>query len=177
MGSRRKCLLRLLNDLLKLPNSQYIRTGPALPGTWEPYPLCTIFSVILLFVDLEIIQLLRLYANLVAQLIIITTSTPKFVTYDGFLHLGKQGGRIVGCASCEENDTMASASSDGSIHLWRIEHAATPRNTSDRYTSISGKLYQLLIHHSWQYQLDSNYGQWWDSAHCHIRTNAFLDSS
>ncbi|KAL4452504.1 hypothetical protein ABPG75_008166 [Micractinium tetrahymenae] len=47
-----------------------------------------------------------------------------------------QAGRITALAACQDGQTMASGSSAGSIHVWRVEYAARAGGAPERYTGI-----------------------------------------
>ncbi len=50
-----------------------------------------------------------------------------------------QGGKILAVAACEESQSVASASSNGSVHVWRVEYTTRSGGAPDRYTGIIGK--------------------------------------
>ena len=50
-----------------------------------------------------------------------------------------QGGKILACAACEDSQSVASASSSGSVHVWRVEYTSRSGGAPDRYTGIIGK--------------------------------------
>ncbi len=50
----------------------------------------------------------------------------------------EQGGKILSVAACEESQSVASASSNGSVHVWRVEHTTRSGGAPDRYTGIIG---------------------------------------
>ena len=49
-----------------------------------------------------------------------------------------QGGKILAVAACEEAQSVASASSNGSVHVWRVEYTSRSGGAPDRYTGIIG---------------------------------------
>lgn len=49
-----------------------------------------------------------------------------------------QGGKILACAACEDSQSVASASSSGSVHVWRVEYTSRSGGAPDRYTGIIG---------------------------------------
>ena len=51
-----------------------------------------------------------------------------------------QDGRILSCPSCQESQSVASATSSGSLHVWRVEYTSKAGGMPDRYTSIAGAL-------------------------------------
>ena len=50
-----------------------------------------------------------------------------------------QGGKILACAACEDSQSVASASSSGSLHVWRVEYTSRSGGAPDRYTGIIGE--------------------------------------
>jgi phosphoinositide-3-kinase regulatory subunit 4 len=50
-----------------------------------------------------------------------------------------QGGKILAVTACEESQSIASASSNGSVHVWRVEYTTRSGGAPDRYTSIIGE--------------------------------------
>lgn len=55
-----------------------------------------------------------------------------------------QGGRILACTDVGDGQTMASGSSNGSLHVWRVEYTTRPGGNPDRYTGIAGGDLQAL---------------------------------
>ncbi|BDA42626.1 probable phosphoinositide 3-kinase regulatory subunit 4 [Coccomyxa sp. Obi] len=51
-----------------------------------------------------------------------------------------QGGKVLAVAACEESQSVASASSNGSVHVWRVEYTSRSGGAPDRYTGIIGML-------------------------------------
>jgi hypothetical protein len=68
----------------------------------------------------------------------------------------EQAGRITACTACEESQSVATASSNGSLHVWRVEYTTRPGGTPDRYTGTSGTL--LLFSRSHWNQLPERLG-------------------
>lgn len=50
-----------------------------------------------------------------------------------------QGGKILACAACEDGQSVASASSNGTVHVWRVEYTSRSGGAPDRYTGIIGR--------------------------------------
>ncbi|KAK9863176.1 hypothetical protein WJX84_011949 [Apatococcus fuscideae] len=50
-----------------------------------------------------------------------------------------QGGHILTCTACEEGQSIASGSSNGSIHVWRVETSGRSNNAPERYVGFTGK--------------------------------------
>ena len=50
-----------------------------------------------------------------------------------------QGGKILACAACEDSQSVASASSNGTVHVWRVEYTSRSGGAPDRYTGIIGR--------------------------------------
>ena len=52
-----------------------------------------------------------------------------------------QRGEILSVSTCEDNHSIASASSHGSIHVWKVNYAPHPSNgtTSDQFTGKIGR--------------------------------------
>jgi hypothetical protein len=64
-----------------------------------------------------------------------------FQLHDWDLHAGRgQGGKMLAVAACEEGQSVASASSSGSVHAWRVEYTSRSGGAPDRYTGIVGAL-------------------------------------
>lgn len=49
-----------------------------------------------------------------------------------------QGAKILAVAACEESQSVASTSSNGSVHVWRVEYTTRSGGAPDRYTGIIG---------------------------------------
>lgn len=49
-----------------------------------------------------------------------------------------QSGRILACTTCDDGQSMATGSSDGSLHVWRVEYSTRPGGSPDSYTGITG---------------------------------------
>ncbi len=49
-----------------------------------------------------------------------------------------QGGKVLAVAACEESQSVASTSSNGSVHVWRVEYTSRSGGAPDRYTGIIG---------------------------------------
>jgi len=61
----------------------------------------------------------------------------KDISFKSRLTYSKQGGRILSCASLlQSKQSVASASSDGSVHLWNVEYV-TRQGLPDQYTGIT----------------------------------------
>lgn len=58
------------------------------------------------------------------------------VSFRSRLTYTAQAGRITALAACQDGQTMASGSSAGSIHVWRVEYAARAGGAPERYTGI-----------------------------------------
>ena len=52
-----------------------------------------------------------------------------------FLH-SSIGGKITSCTACEDGQSIASGSSDGSVHLWRVEYVTRTGGMPDKYTGL-----------------------------------------
>ena len=62
-----------------------------------------------------------------------------------------QGGKILACAACEDSQSVASASSSGSVHVWRVEYTSRSGGAPDRYTGIIGIPQPLVSHCQWHH--------------------------
>ena len=49
-----------------------------------------------------------------------------------------QDGRILGCTACQENQSIATATSNGSVNVWRVEYTSKTGGMPERYTGIAG---------------------------------------
>ena len=58
-----------------------------------------------------------------------------------------QGGHIMSCTACEDGQSIASGSSNGSIHVWRVETAGRSNNAPERYIGFTGALQKNLATH------------------------------
>lgn len=47
------------------------------------------------------------------------------------------GGRITAVAACHDGQSVASGSSAGSIHIWRVEYTSRVGGAPDRYTGVT----------------------------------------
>ncbi|KAK9909837.1 hypothetical protein WJX75_008190 [Coccomyxa subellipsoidea] len=63
----------------------------------------------------------------------------KDISFRSKLTYASQGGKILAVAACEEAQSVASASSNGSVHVWRVEYTSRSGGAPDRYTGIIGK--------------------------------------
>lgn len=45
-------------------------------------------------------------------------------------------GKITSCTACEDGQSIASGSSNGSVHLWRVEYVTPPGGMPDKYTGF-----------------------------------------
>ena len=55
------------------------------------------------------------------------------------------GGRITAVTCCDDSQSVASGSSDGSLHVWRVEHTCRAAGAPDRYTGVTA---QRQVHES-----------------------------
>lgn len=46
------------------------------------------------------------------------------------------GGKITSCTACEDGQSIASGSSNGSVHLWRVEFVTRSGGMPDKYTGL-----------------------------------------
>eukprot|EP00884_Botryococcus_braunii_P002633 jgi/Botrbrau1/12370/Bobra.0239s0019.1 len=60
------------------------------------------------------------------------------VTFASRLTYAGQSGRILSCCACEDNQGVASGSSNGSLHVWRVEYTCTTHGAPDQYRGIVG---------------------------------------
>ena len=60
------------------------------------------------------------------------------VSFRSRLTYTAQAGRITSLTACQDGQTMASGSSAGTIHVWRVEYAARTGGAPERYTGIVG---------------------------------------
>lgn len=42
------------------------------------------------------------------------------------------------CTACEDGQTIASGSSNGSVHVWRVEYVTRSGGLPDKYTGFQG---------------------------------------
>lgn len=49
------------------------------------------------------------------------------------------GGRITAVTCCDDSQSVASGSSDGSLHVWRVEHTCRAAGAPDRYTGVTAR--------------------------------------
>ncbi|KAK9806003.1 hypothetical protein WJX73_003643 [Symbiochloris irregularis] len=61
------------------------------------------------------------------------------VSFRSRLTFSSQGGRMLAVAGCEGGQSVASASSNGSIHVWRVEYTTRAGGAPDRYTGLTGR--------------------------------------
>eukprot|EP00873_Tetraselmis_striata_P002336 jgi/Tetstr1/422600/TSEL_013406.t2 len=61
------------------------------------------------------------------------------VSFRSRLTYAKQGGKIMSVAFCEEGQSVASVSSSGSLHVWRVEYSSRAQGIPDRYTGIAAQ--------------------------------------
>ncbi|EFN54741.1 hypothetical protein CHLNCDRAFT_134632 [Chlorella variabilis] len=60
----------------------------------------------------------------------------KDVSFRSRLTYTAQTGRITSVTACQDSQSVASGSADGSIHVWRVEYAARAGGAPERYTGI-----------------------------------------
>lgn len=46
------------------------------------------------------------------------------------------GGKITSCTACEDGQSIVSGSSNGSVHLWRVEYVTRSGGMPDKYTGL-----------------------------------------
>lgn len=46
------------------------------------------------------------------------------------------GGKITSCTACEDGQSMASGSSNGSVQVWRVEYVTRTGGLPDKYTGL-----------------------------------------
>lgn len=46
------------------------------------------------------------------------------------------GGKITSCTACEDGQSIISGSSNGSVHLWRVEYVTCSGGMPDKYTGL-----------------------------------------
>ncbi|KAK9817197.1 hypothetical protein WJX72_010933 [[Myrmecia] bisecta] len=63
----------------------------------------------------------------------------KDVSFRSRLTYTGQGGRILACTACQDAQSVASGSSNGSVHVWRVETVRAGNGAADRYTGIVGQ--------------------------------------
>lgn len=51
-----------------------------------------------------------------------------------------QDGRILACTACQDSQSVASATSSGTLHVWRVEYTSKAGGMPDRYTGITGAI-------------------------------------
>ena len=49
------------------------------------------------------------------------------------------GGKALCCTACQDGQSMASGSSNGSVHVWRVEYVTRSGNMPDKYTGLQCK--------------------------------------
>ncbi|KAL3131972.1 hypothetical protein ABBQ38_007667 [Trebouxia sp. C0009 RCD-2024] len=60
----------------------------------------------------------------------------KDVSFKSRLTYTAQEGKITSCTACEDGQSIASGSSNGSVHLWRVEYVTPPGGMPDKYTGF-----------------------------------------
>lgn len=61
------------------------------------------------------------------------------------------------CTACEDGQSIASGSSNGSVHVWRVEYVTRSGGLPEKYTGFQGELLKywtascarVRIEHSW----------------------------
>ena len=48
------------------------------------------------------------------------------------------GGKVLCCTACEDGQSMASGSSNGSVHVWRVDYVTRAGGMPDKYTGFQG---------------------------------------
>lgn len=67
------------------------------------------------------------------------------VNFHSRLTYGAQDGKILSVTTCEDGRSVASASSNGSIHVWRVQYVQhTRRGARDEYSGRDD--YSLKLH-------------------------------
>lgn len=62
------------------------------------------------------------------------------VSFQSRLTYAAQSGRITCVSPCEDDQSIASGSASGSIHVWRVEYVARPGSSApDQYTGITSR--------------------------------------
>ena len=51
-----------------------------------------------------------------------------------------QGGRMVACCACEGGKSVASASSQGTLHIWRVEYSPRTSSSAETYSGLTSTL-------------------------------------
>ena len=73
----------------------------------------------------------------------------KDVSFRSRLTYSSQGGRILACAACVDAQSVASASDNGTLHVWNVEYMTRPGGAPDRYTGLVGNdLLRKLLYKS-----------------------------
>ncbi|DBB16182.1 TPA: hypothetical protein ACH3X3_015178 [Trebouxia sp. C0006] len=60
----------------------------------------------------------------------------KDVSFKSRLTYASQGGKALCCTACQDGQSMASGSSNGSVHVWRVEYVTRSGNMPDKYTGL-----------------------------------------
>lgn len=58
----------------------------------------------------------------------------KDVSFRSRVTYAAQGGCILACTACDQDHQVASGSSNGSVHVWRVEYVPRVGGGAERYT-------------------------------------------
>lgn len=47
------------------------------------------------------------------------------------------------CTGCEDGQSIASGSSNGSVHVWRVDYVTRAGGLPDKYTGFQGQFWDL----------------------------------
>ncbi|DBA85444.1 TPA: hypothetical protein ACH3X2_006119 [Trebouxia sp. C0005] len=60
----------------------------------------------------------------------------KDVSFKSRLTYASQGGKALCCTACQDGQSIASGSSNGSVHVWRVEYVTRSGGMPDKYTGF-----------------------------------------